>query len=135
MRSAARRAAADHLKWVGQHPYEQWALAGLRLGEHAYKRGPVNHSKVMVLGWHVALFLRQATSPTAISFTRARKHRPFADLLRDVLAPVKKPAFPTRWRTETVRLLADGIDADQAFDRLPILADALEEAGCDHAEL
>jgi len=27
--------------------------------------------------------------------------------------------------------LAKGIDADQAFDRMPILADALEEAGCD----
>jgi hypothetical protein len=37
-----------------------------------------------------------------------------------------------KWATETVRALAKGIEADQAFDRMPILADALEEAGCDN---
>jgi hypothetical protein len=40
--------------------------------------------------------------------------------------------FDPSWRTEAVTLLAKGIDTDRAFDRLPILADALEEAGCDH---
>ncbi len=41
--------------------------------------------------------------------------------------------WPTdeRWRTETVVGLAAGIREDRAFERLPILADALEEAGCD----
>lgn len=39
--------------------------------------------------------------------------------------------FADRWRTETVLALAHGIVADEAFDRLPIMADALEEAGCD----
>lgn len=39
--------------------------------------------------------------------------------------------FDDRWRTEAVVGLAVGIRADQAFDRMPILADALEEAGCD----
>jgi formylglycine-generating enzyme required for sulfatase activity len=37
--------------------------------------------------------------------------------------------------TETVLLLARGIAADLAFDRLPILADALEDAGCDNLAL
>jgi hypothetical protein len=40
-------------------------------------------------------------------------------------------SFEHRWRTEAVVGLARGIRADQAFDRMPILADALEEAGCD----
>lgn len=39
--------------------------------------------------------------------------------------------FPDAWRTEAVLGLAFGIRADEAFDRMPILADALEEAGCD----
>ncbi|MCU0703282.1 MAG: hypothetical protein MUF18_04755 [Fimbriiglobus sp.] len=39
--------------------------------------------------------------------------------------------FDPQWRTETVSALARGIDLDAALDRLPILADALEEAGCD----
>lgn len=37
--------------------------------------------------------------------------------------------------TETVLLLARGIAADLGFDRLPILADALEDAGCDNFAL
>lgn len=39
------------------------------------------------------------------------------------------------WLTETVLLLARGVAADVAFDRLPIVADALEEAGCDNVAL
>jgi len=34
-----------------------------------------------------------------------------------------------------VRSIAQGIRADRAFDRLPILADALEDAGCTNAEV
>ncbi len=40
-----------------------------------------------------------------------------------------------RWLTETVHALARGVAADLAFDRLPILADALEDAGCDNLSL
>ena len=43
--------------------------------------------------------------------------------------------FDPAWRTETVRLLAEGIEAERAFDRLPILADSLEEAGCDSPDI
>ncbi len=39
--------------------------------------------------------------------------------------------FVLSWWSESVWQLAKGIDADGAFDRMPILADALEEAGCD----
>ncbi len=39
-------------------------------------------------------------------------------------------AFRPEWRTETVVGLANGIADACAFERMPILADALEEAGC-----
>ena len=48
-----------------------------------------------------------------------------------LLADSSPRPFDPAWRTETVLALAKGIEADRAFDRLPILADALEEAGCD----
>jgi hypothetical protein len=39
------------------------------------------------------------------------------------------------WLTTDVRLLAEGIYAEKAFERMPILADALQEAGCDSDDL
>jgi hypothetical protein len=39
------------------------------------------------------------------------------------------------WNDGTVVKLAQSIYDDRAFDRLPILADALEDAGCNDAEL
>ena len=45
------------------------------------------------------------------------------------------PATEPSWLTSTVVALARGIDADAAFDRLPILADALEDAGCADEDL
>jgi hypothetical protein len=59
-----------------------------------------------------------------------------ADLLRDIFGnPFRPVATNPRWRSETVVALASGIYAERAFDRMPILADALEEAGCDHADI
>jgi hypothetical protein len=45
------------------------------------------------------------------------------------------PELDPAWRTSTVVALAEGVYADRAFDRLPILADALEDAGCGHADI
>ncbi|MFO0849861.1 MAG: hypothetical protein U0871_15100 [Gemmataceae bacterium] len=45
--------------------------------------------------------------------------------------PFRPVASDPPWLTPTVLALAEGVSAECAFDRLPILADALEEAGCD----
>jgi hypothetical protein len=66
---------------------------------------------------------------------RAARARP-AGWLREVFGNPFAPApFDPAWRTATVSALAEGVYADRAFDRLPVLADALEEAGCSDAEL
>lgn len=53
-------------------------------------------------------------------------------LLREIIGnPFTPPRFEPAWRTSTVVQLAQGIFDDRAFDRLPILADALLDADCD----
>jgi hypothetical protein len=47
----------------------------------------------------------------------------------------RKVTFQTRWRPSAVVKLARSIYGDRAFDRLPLLADALQEAGCEDAEV
>jgi len=60
----------------------------------------------------------------------------FCTLLRDLFDnPFRPITFDRRWRTETTVAFASGIYSDRAFDRMPILADALEEAGCDVPEV
>jgi hypothetical protein len=39
------------------------------------------------------------------------------------------------WLTGNVVSIAQGIYDDRAFDRMPILADGLEDAGCDNADI
>ena len=57
-------------------------------------------------------------------------------LLRDVFDnPFRPVTADPRWLTSTVVALARTIYHEWAFDRLPILADALEEAGCDDADV
>ena len=64
--------------------------------------------------------------------TRVAAHPGQCGVLRDVVGDPFDPAAPDpRWLTATVRGLAAAIDLDRAYDRLPILADALEDAGCD----
>jgi hypothetical protein len=62
-----------------------------------------------------------------------------AALLRDIVRYPSIPiALPVEWlnsNNATVRQMAEGIRVEQAFDRLPFLADALEDAGCHEQEL
>jgi hypothetical protein len=59
------------------------------------------------------------------------RHAGQADLLRDLHGPTfVRPAFDPAWRTDAVTGLARAAYDGTAFDRLPILADALEDAGC-----
>lgn len=57
-------------------------------------------------------------------------------LLRDVFGnPFRPITFSPDWRTDTVTLLARQMYDGRDFSAMPILADALEDAGCDSADI
>jgi hypothetical protein len=59
-----------------------------------------------------------------------------AGILRDIAGnPFCDVMFEASWRTSNVGALAQAIYEERAFDRLPILADALEDAGCDKSDI
>jgi hypothetical protein len=85
------------------------------------------------------------TAAKAVAFIAASRSRRSDEsraqcaLLRDVVGnPFRPVAFEPAWRAShdgaAIRL-AQAIYEERAFDRLPLLADALEEAGCTDAVL
>jgi len=67
---------------------------------------------------------------------REAEKQAVASLLREVVSnPFRTITPDTTWLTSTVTHLANTIYTDRAFGRLPILADALEGAGCTNQEV
>jgi hypothetical protein len=69
-------------------------------------------------------------------FADPRTHTRASALFRDVFGnPFRPVRLSTSWQTQTVLALATAIYDEVAFDRMPVLADALEEASCDHPDV
>ena len=81
-------------------------------------------------GWY-------STSIAAANSKEEECHQ--AGLVHDIFGNPFRPASVNpswlTWNDGTVVKIAQGIYDDRAFDRLPILADALEEAGCHDADI
>lgn len=106
---------------------------------------PLLEGTERVLQWSAATAARAADAGQSRNATQAMRRKQ-ADLLREVFGnPFAERTVVPAWMStggstifpgymirvsETAKALADGIQADQAFERLPILADAMEEAGC-----
>jgi hypothetical protein len=59
-----------------------------------------------------------------------------ADLLREIFGnPFRPVTFSPQWRTDTAVSLARTMYESRDFSAMPILADALQDAGCDSAEI
>src|SRR5262245_60863685 len=67
---------------------------------------------------------------------REAEYRWQCRILRDIFGnPFRSVTIDPAWLTSDVIALAEGIYADRAFDRMPILADALQDAGCDNDDV
>jgi len=77
-----------------------------------------------------------ARNDTSELGSRESENHHYATTLRDIFGnPFRPVTLDSAWRTSTVVQLAQGIYDDRAFDRLPILADALQDAGCDNEDI
>jgi hypothetical protein len=67
---------------------------------------------------------------------REEARRDHLGLLRDIFGdPFRRVTPDPSWLTSTALTLAEGIYAEPAFEGLPILADAIQDAGCDNADV
>jgi hypothetical protein len=111
-----------------------WALAALRLTQ----------DNIDTYAIHVPFFLCKALEGAA-NLPALRKS--YAELLRDIVGnpfrggrgrqfnkrkrkPQREPVFRLEWRTDTVVSLARQMYESRNFSAMPILADALQDAGC-----
>jgi uncharacterized protein DUF6331 len=99
---------SDTLRLVGEQPGSIWS------DELEFNHGWLNAKECLEYLREWRLLILQAVE--------AERGRSFRSL-------------DPNWRTSTVLALAQGIYDERAFDRLPILADALEDAGCDNEEM
>ena len=71
--------------------------------------------------------------------TRKAIEAEYPVVLREVVGnpfrPVSAASGWLHWRERTIPKLAQAIYDQRAFDRLPVLADALDEAGCTNADI
>jgi hypothetical protein len=84
---------------------------------------------------HAALAHRFATKGDP-NFAEQKALRTQAALVRDIFGnPFRPVAADPRWLTDTVLALAKQVYESRDFSAMPILADALQEAGCDDEQV
>src|SRR5262249_34443376 len=126
--------------------HEQARALGLARGEVLQHLSDNNPEKAALAdSWRVAHAVADAAGPDDGPFGNAMHHAAQdggrgrdtedagqAALIREILgSPLRQSVVGHAWRTADVLALARGIHEGRAFDRMPILADALEDAGCD----
>ena len=85
-------------------------------------------------------WLREASADPyprdAVWEAETQERKVHAALVRDILGNLFRPvALDSSWLTSTVTNLGEAIYDERAFERMPILGDALEEAGCSNADI
>ncbi|MBA4192538.1 MAG: hypothetical protein C0467_31610 [Planctomycetaceae bacterium] len=69
-------------------------------------------------------------------FRRGEEEREQSHLLRDIFGnPFHPVVFLSEWRTSTSVAIAQQMYDSRDFTAMPILADALQDAGCDSAQV
>lgn len=77
----------------------------------------------------------RAATETVTALQSMLSSRYAADLLREIVGNPFHGPVGRRWWSSDVRGIARAIEWDRAFERLPILGDALMDAGCENEQV
>ena len=118
--------------------YEAARTCGESVGLNFFPMVAVLHAVARVVHPTAAIgFMREEPRPGETTEERdaryARARLKNRALLHDMLGPLpfRPVAFSPEWRTPTAVALARGMYDSRDFGAMPILADALQDAGCD----
>jgi hypothetical protein len=126
------------LFYIQMAALEVTAHQGMELFEHSHD------SPAFYAARHGMVYANDAESALAAKSGGEKAGRATCKVLEPVEVALVREHFgnPFRpvtvdpeWLTSTVVQLAQGIYDDRAFDRLPVLADALQDAGCDNTDV
>jgi hypothetical protein len=133
-RSAAKRGyvSADiNLRWGECAAASALAVSGSRAADQSSTAARYFAVAVVGIPQHI-----QGIANPAWQERFEQEGEPQAVLLRDIFGnPFRSMAFADMWRTETVGALARQMYESRDFSAMPILADALQDAGCDSADI
>jgi hypothetical protein len=117
----------------GSERRDAWAEAKLAIDEFtAKKETEAAHLAAMARSCVTGPIIREAES----EHFPLTDHPAISHYLHEVFGNPHRPArFDPRWRSVAAVALATKMYADRDFAAMPILADALEEAGCDNADI
>jgi hypothetical protein len=96
----------------------------------------VRKQEAEFVGGDSALWCRDPETQNTLELERRAVDSELLLILQDVFGnPFRPVPFDPGWRTPNVTAVAQAIYEERRFDELPVLADALEEAGCTSADL
>ena len=115
----------------------RWGPERARLGPQIYFNGNWHfHNVAGLLQGHFVLGTCLAALKRITSHPQSVNDLAFLRVLREIVGnPFRPSVLDPHWRTGDVLGLARGIYEDRAFDRMPLLADALMDAGCDDEQV
>jgi hypothetical protein len=141
-RYADGQASAEELEWDRNAAREEMEVQcpgfpdDNRAGGFAGLAASASHLSPIVFNAAEATGWARNTYPRADSVDCKPEHEVQCALARDILGdPFRPVTLDPSWRTSTVVDLAHSIYTDRTFDRMPILGDALEVAGCDNRDI
>lgn len=124
----------EDLEWAADARWEEVTARGLH--PHQFGMGSMNRYEPDCVAAHFSLLDPIDGRTTRAKLDHVCRSEDAARVVREVVGnPFRPVAFDPAWRTDTAVSLAKGMYDSRDFSVMPILADALQDAGCDNDDV